>query len=47
MLAGLGIAADTEPAATFVEDLDDLVREVVDDLYLRTLRAAGRRRAGR
>jgi len=35
MLTGLGTAADTDPAATFREDLDDLVREVVDDLYLR------------
>ena len=35
MLAGLGVAADTDPAATFTDDLDDLVREVVDDLYLR------------
>jgi exodeoxyribonuclease V beta subunit len=36
MLAGLGMAADADPTARFTEDVDDLVREVVDDLYLRT-----------
>ncbi|MGY1839116.1 MULTISPECIES: UvrD-helicase domain-containing protein [unclassified Modestobacter] len=36
MLAGLGMAADADPTAAFVEDIDDLVREVVDDLYVRT-----------
>ncbi|CCG01980.1 UvrD-helicase domain-containing protein [Blastococcus saxobsidens] len=40
MLAGLGMAADADPAAAFVEDIDDLVREVVDDLYLRTFAGA-------
>ncbi len=35
MLAGLGMAGDLEPDATFVEDVDDLVVEVVGDLYLR------------
>ena len=35
MLAGLGMAADADPTALFVEDIDDLVREVVDDLYVR------------
>jgi exodeoxyribonuclease V beta subunit len=35
MLAGLGLAGDREPDATFVERLDDLVSETVDDLYLR------------
>ncbi|MCW2675009.1 MAG: exodeoxyribonuclease beta subunit [Modestobacter sp.] len=39
MLAGLGMAADADPTATFTEDVDDLVREVVDDLYLRTFTA--------
>ena len=34
-LAGLGIAADTDPGAVFVEDLSGLVDEVVADLYLR------------
>jgi exodeoxyribonuclease V beta subunit len=40
MLAGLGMAADADRTATFTEDVDDLVREVVDDLYLRTFAAA-------
>ncbi|MGI8612790.1 MAG: UvrD-helicase domain-containing protein [Nocardioidaceae bacterium] len=35
MLTGLGIAGDFEPGAVFVESIDDLVTEVVDDLYLR------------
>ena len=35
MLAGLGMAGDTEPGATFVDRIDDLVTEVVTDLYLR------------
>ncbi|MDK3258131.1 UvrD-helicase domain-containing protein [Blastococcus capsensis] len=40
MLAGLGMAADSDPTAAFVEDIDDLVREVVDDLYVRTFAGA-------
>ena len=35
MLAGLGMAGDLEPDAMFVEDVDDLVVEVLGDLYLR------------
>ena len=35
VLAGLGVAGDSEPGATLVESLDDLVVEVVDDLYVR------------
>ncbi|MBD0293419.1 MAG: UvrD-helicase domain-containing protein, partial [Jiangellaceae bacterium] len=35
MLAGLGMAGDLEPDSTFVEDIDDLVVEVVGDLYVR------------
>ncbi len=35
VLAGLGIAGDPDPDATFVEDVSDLVDEVVDDLYVR------------
>jgi exodeoxyribonuclease V beta subunit len=35
VLAGLGIAADTDPDAVFVDDLEDLITEVVDDLYVR------------
>ncbi|GGG00178.1 RecBCD enzyme subunit RecB [Rhodococcoides trifolii] len=36
MLDGLGIGGEREPDSVFVEDLDDLVAEVADDLYLRT-----------
>ncbi|HSK26428.1 MAG TPA: UvrD-helicase domain-containing protein [Jiangellales bacterium] len=39
MLAGLGMAGDLDPDATFVEDVDDLVTEVVGDLYLRKFAA--------
>jgi exodeoxyribonuclease V beta subunit len=35
MLVALGIAADVDPAATFLPDVADLVREVSDDLYVR------------
>ena len=35
VLTGLGVAGDTEPHAQLVEDLDELVVEVVDDLYIR------------
>ncbi len=35
VLGSLGVAGDTDARARLVEDLDDLVREVVDDLYLR------------
>ncbi|QNK83515.1 UvrD-helicase domain-containing protein [Nakamurella sp. PAMC28650] len=41
VLTGLGVAGDSEPGATLVEDLDDLVVEVVDDLYVRRFGAAG------
>ncbi|MEU4162129.1 UvrD-helicase domain-containing protein [Actinoplanes sp. NPDC026670] len=41
VLADLGIAADTDPAAMLVDDLDDLVTEVADDLYLRKYATAG------
>ncbi|GAB2639707.1 exodeoxyribonuclease V subunit beta [Nocardioides ginkgobilobae] len=34
VLRSLGVAGDTEVGARLVEDLDDLVVEVVDDLYL-------------
>jgi exodeoxyribonuclease V beta subunit len=37
VLRGLGVAGDTDAQATLVDDLDDLVREVVDDVYLRTV----------
>ncbi|MEO5652252.1 MAG: UvrD-helicase domain-containing protein [Marmoricola sp.] len=35
VLRSLGIAGDTDARATLVENLDELVIEVVDDLYLR------------
>ena len=35
VLKGLGIAGDTDPRARLLEDLSDLRREVVDDLWLR------------
>ncbi len=35
MLTGLGVAGDFEPDGSFVESIDDLVVEVVDDLYVR------------
>jgi exodeoxyribonuclease V beta subunit len=35
VLDGLGMAGDDEPGATLVESVDDLLRDVVDDLYLR------------
>ncbi len=34
-LASLGIAADADREATFTENVDDLLEEVVDDLYVR------------
>ncbi|WP_338074986.1 UvrD-helicase domain-containing protein [Kineococcus vitellinus] len=35
VLTSLGTAADVDPTATLVEDVDDLVEEVCDDLYVR------------
>jgi exodeoxyribonuclease V beta subunit len=35
VLGGLGLVADLDPDATLVEDIDELLREVVDDLYVR------------
>ncbi|WKN48727.1 UvrD-helicase domain-containing protein [Nocardioides sp. Arc9.136] len=35
VLGSLGVAGDTDARARLVEDLDDLLTEVVDDLYLR------------
>ncbi len=35
VLIGLGVAGDSEPGAALVENLDELVVEVVDDLYVR------------
>jgi exodeoxyribonuclease V beta subunit len=41
MLAGLGVAGDADPDAVFVESVDDLVTEVVDDFYVRKFAAPG------
>jgi exodeoxyribonuclease V beta subunit len=41
VLGGLGVAGDTEPDVTFVEDISDLVEEVVDDLYVRRFHRRG------
>jgi len=41
VLAGLGIAGDLEPDSRFVEDTQDLVDEVIDDLYVRRSQLAG------
>ncbi|MFT4265116.1 MAG: UvrD-helicase domain-containing protein [Nocardioides sp.] len=35
VLRSLGVAGDSDPGATLVESLDELVVEIVDDLYLR------------
>jgi exodeoxyribonuclease V beta subunit len=35
VLGGLGVAGDVEPDTTLVEDVEDLLAEVVDDLYVR------------
>jgi exodeoxyribonuclease V beta subunit len=35
VLAGLGVAADTDPHVELVESLSDVVDDVVDDLYVR------------
>ena len=42
VLRSLGVAGDTDANATLVEDLEDLLGEVVDDLYLSSLRRARR-----
>ncbi|RNI19860.1 UvrD-helicase domain-containing protein [Flexivirga caeni] len=35
VLSGLGVAGDSDPGAALVEDIDDLLMEIVDDLYVR------------
>ncbi len=40
VLVGLGIAADLEPDIVFVEDVDELTREVIGDLYVRAFHRA-------
>ena len=41
VLGGLGVAGDVEPDTTFVEDVDELIEEVVDDLYVRRFHHGG------
>ncbi len=41
VLSGLGVAGDSDSGSTLVENLDDLVVEVVDDLFVRRFGAAG------
>ena len=41
VLKGLGVAGDTDPRAALVEDLSDLRKEVVDDIWLRDFSAGG------
>jgi len=41
VLVGLGVAGDSEPGATLVDNLDDIVVEVVDDLYVRKFGRVG------
>ncbi|HVL85875.1 MAG TPA: UvrD-helicase domain-containing protein [Pseudonocardia sp.] len=41
MLDGLGVAGDADPDAVFVEHVDDLVEQVVDDFYVRKYGVAG------
>ena len=41
VLSGLGVVGDVEPGTAFVEDLDDLLEEVVDDLYVRRFHRLG------
>ncbi|KRB78455.1 exodeoxyribonuclease V subunit beta [Nocardioides sp. Root190] len=41
VLDSLGVAGDTDARARLVEDLDDLLVEVVDDLYLRAFASGG------
>ena len=47
VLSSLGVAGDTDTGATLVESLDDLVVEIVDDLYLRHFGQRARRPAVR
>jgi exodeoxyribonuclease V beta subunit len=41
VLGGLGVVGDVERDVEFVEDVDDLLAEVVDDLYVRRFHKAG------
>ncbi len=41
VLSGLGVVGDVDPGTEFVEDLEDLLEEVVDDLYVRRFHQLG------
>ena len=41
VLGGLGVIGDTEPETTFVEDISDPLREVVEDLFVRRFHRHG------
>jgi exodeoxyribonuclease V beta subunit len=41
VLGGLGVAGDVEPDTAFVENVDDLLEQVVDDLYVRRFHRRG------
>ena len=41
VLGGLGVVGDVERDVEFVEDVDDLLSEVVDDLYVRRFHRSG------
>lgn len=41
VLRGLGVAGDTDPSAQLVDDLDDLLTEVIDDIYLKAVTGPG------
>jgi exodeoxyribonuclease V beta subunit len=41
VLSGLGVVGDVDPGTEFVEDIDDLLEEVVDDLYVRRFHRLG------
>ncbi len=41
MLAELGTLGDLEPDVTFAEEVDDLIEEVIDDLYVRRFYRTG------
>ena len=43
VLTGLGVAGDSESGSVLVEDLDDLVIQVVDDLYVQVFGRPGAR----
>jgi exodeoxyribonuclease V beta subunit len=47
VLTGLGVTGDVDAATSLVEQVDDLLDEVVDDLYVRRFMANGELRFGR